>query len=245
MAHPNLPQFGDWNTAGNVPYTQCFDNIRKGKKERKILNPNDPQENPEAFQDDNIRWNQDPPRDPPRPQFHDDNKRANPTPPRTPQHDHPTRGQFAPPVRPQFAPEPRQRQNPNDNPQRVDLKSEGNASPLRPKFQLPPGKDANSAVPPRTPGRSTMGPAGAGGGRKAAIPEFGGWANNPSEPVGYTMIFTKARDDRREEKQAPTPQIPIPPRTPEHQYNQGDMNKSSKSWFSSFLKKVKGVFTGR
>ncbi|XP_050370784.1 RPM1-interacting protein 4-like isoform X2 [Argentina anserina] len=50
---PHVPKFGDWNNnkGGNVPYTAVFDKARKGKLKDgvKILNPNDPEENPEAF----------------------------------------------------------------------------------------------------------------------------------------------------------------------------------------------------
>ncbi|KAL6129284.1 hypothetical protein ACLB2K_072636 [Fragaria x ananassa] len=49
---PHVPKFGDWNNkAGNIPYTVVFDKARKGKLKDgvKIMNPNDPEENPEAF----------------------------------------------------------------------------------------------------------------------------------------------------------------------------------------------------
>ncbi|XP_062011580.1 RPM1-interacting protein 4-like [Rosa rugosa] len=48
----HVPKFGDWNNkGGNVPYTAVFDKARKGKLKDgvKIMNPNDPEENPEAF----------------------------------------------------------------------------------------------------------------------------------------------------------------------------------------------------
>ncbi|KAL7116200.1 hypothetical protein ACP275_04G228400 [Erythranthe tilingii] len=48
MAHrSNVPKFGDWNE-GDVPFTACFDNARKNRG-GKMINPNDPQENPDMF----------------------------------------------------------------------------------------------------------------------------------------------------------------------------------------------------
>ena len=51
---PHVPKFGDWNNkqGDHVPYTAVFDKARKGKLKDgvvKIMNPNDPEENPEAF----------------------------------------------------------------------------------------------------------------------------------------------------------------------------------------------------
>ncbi|KAL6130355.1 hypothetical protein ACLB2K_068735 [Fragaria x ananassa] len=49
---PHVPKFGDWNNkAGTILYTVVFDKARKGKLKDgvKIMNPNDPEENPETF----------------------------------------------------------------------------------------------------------------------------------------------------------------------------------------------------
>ncbi|XP_048231031.1 RPM1-interacting protein 4 isoform X2 [Ricinus communis] len=43
----HVPKFGNWEN-DNVPYTAFFDNARK-EKGGVMINPNDPQENPEAF----------------------------------------------------------------------------------------------------------------------------------------------------------------------------------------------------
>ncbi|RWR79947.1 RPM1-interacting protein 4-like protein [Cinnamomum micranthum f. kanehirae] len=49
----HVPKFGNWDGEDNVPYTAYFDKARKGKSEGgKIINPNDPQANPDAFSDD-------------------------------------------------------------------------------------------------------------------------------------------------------------------------------------------------
>ncbi|KAJ8551742.1 hypothetical protein K7X08_021757 [Anisodus acutangulus] len=44
----HVPKFGNWD-GENVPYTAYFENARKGNKGGKMINPNDPEENPEAF----------------------------------------------------------------------------------------------------------------------------------------------------------------------------------------------------
>lgn len=44
----HVPKFGNWD-GENVPYTACFENARKEKASGIRINPNDPQENPEAF----------------------------------------------------------------------------------------------------------------------------------------------------------------------------------------------------
>ncbi|KAL4185030.1 hypothetical protein AMTRI_Chr10g228570 [Amborella trichopoda] len=50
MAHSHVPEFGNWESGENVPYTQYFENAVKTRGTGgKIMNPNDPEENPEAF----------------------------------------------------------------------------------------------------------------------------------------------------------------------------------------------------
>lgn len=44
----HVPKFGNWD-GENVPYTACFETARKANKGGKMMNPNDPEENPEAF----------------------------------------------------------------------------------------------------------------------------------------------------------------------------------------------------
>ncbi|CAI9086865.1 OLC1v1020786C1 [Oldenlandia corymbosa var. corymbosa] len=54
MAHQrsHVPKFGNWD-GDNVPYTAYFENARKEKggtnTGHRIMNPNDPEENPDAF----------------------------------------------------------------------------------------------------------------------------------------------------------------------------------------------------
>nr|GEW42609.1 serine/threonine-protein kinase HT1-like [Tanacetum cinerariifolium] len=44
----HIPKFGSWD-ADNVPYTTYFENARKDKGSSVMINPNDPEQNPEAF----------------------------------------------------------------------------------------------------------------------------------------------------------------------------------------------------
>ncbi|KAF4383104.1 hypothetical protein F8388_009135 [Cannabis sativa] len=45
----HVPKFGNWENEDNVPYTAYFDKARKGRTGAKMINPNDPEENPDAY----------------------------------------------------------------------------------------------------------------------------------------------------------------------------------------------------
>lgn len=45
----HVPKFGNWDANDHVPFTVVFENARVGKGGGKMINPNDPSENPEAF----------------------------------------------------------------------------------------------------------------------------------------------------------------------------------------------------
>lgn len=47
----HVPKFGNWENEENVPYTAYFDKARKGRTGAKIINPNDPEENPDVLSD--------------------------------------------------------------------------------------------------------------------------------------------------------------------------------------------------
>ncbi|XP_057433523.1 RPM1-interacting protein 4-like [Lotus japonicus] len=53
MAHSQqqsrVPKFGNWDDTDNLPYTAYFENARREKAAGFMVNPNDPMENPEAF----------------------------------------------------------------------------------------------------------------------------------------------------------------------------------------------------
>lgn len=44
----HVPKFGNWD-GENVPYTAYFEKARKSNNGGKLINPNDPEENPDAF----------------------------------------------------------------------------------------------------------------------------------------------------------------------------------------------------
>ncbi|KAL2488201.1 RPM1-interacting protein 4 [Forsythia ovata] len=48
MANSSVPKFGNWESEDNVPYTVYFDKARKNRG-GKMINPNDPEENPDMF----------------------------------------------------------------------------------------------------------------------------------------------------------------------------------------------------
>lgn len=47
----HVPKFGNWESEENVPYTAYFDKARKGRGGTKMINPNDPEENPDLVYD--------------------------------------------------------------------------------------------------------------------------------------------------------------------------------------------------
>uniref|UniRef100_A0A1D1Z2P7 RPM1-interacting protein 4 n=1 Tax=Anthurium amnicola TaxID=1678845 RepID=A0A1D1Z2P7_9ARAE len=47
--HAQVPKFWNWEGAGNVPYTQDFDNARRARRGGELINPNVPQPNPDSF----------------------------------------------------------------------------------------------------------------------------------------------------------------------------------------------------
>ncbi|OIT08311.1 PREDICTED: RPM1-interacting protein 4-like [Nicotiana attenuata] len=49
MARPNVPKFGNWENDDNTPYTVYFEKARQTRGTGKIINPNDPEENPDMF----------------------------------------------------------------------------------------------------------------------------------------------------------------------------------------------------
>ncbi|MCD7466525.1 RPM1-interacting protein 4 [Datura stramonium] len=49
MARPIVPKFGNWENDDNMPYTVYFEKARQTRGTGKIINPNDPQENPDMF----------------------------------------------------------------------------------------------------------------------------------------------------------------------------------------------------
>ncbi|XP_071715440.1 RPM1-interacting protein 4 [Rutidosis leptorrhynchoides] len=213
MARPTVPKFGNWESEDNVPYTVYFEKARKGKTGGKMINPNDPQENPEMFAD--IKT---PPRAAPVPKSRPYTEPEEPVRRQTvrPSHDRRVSREES-----EYAPS-------NDN---TGRRTSGSAhqrggqgagtgrqgrnsmgsdhsfdkSPLHPHYQgrVTPKGSASPAWEGKnsydsshgTPGRSRMKPAQSPD-RGAAVPRFGEWDNNPSSAENYTHIFNKVREER-------------------------------------------------
>lgn len=216
---PTVPKFGNWESEDNIPYTVYFDKARKGKTGGKMINPNDPQENPEMFA--NIRTPSPPP------------------PARTKPYTEPDEPVHKRAVRPtddrRASREDNEYPTPNDNASRrtsgggsahqrggqgtgagrqvknsMGSDQSFDRSPLHPHYQAKVG-GKGSASPAwegkssydsshGTPGRSRMKTAkgdetpNRGG---AAVPRFGEWdENNPSSGENYTHIFNKLHEER-------------------------------------------------
>lgn len=211
MARPTVPKFGNWESEDNVPYTIYFDKARKGKTGGKMINPNDPQENPEMFA--HIKT---PPHPASRPRSY--------TEPEEPVHRPHDR---------RVSREESEYPPPNDNTGRrtsggsahqrggqgvvagrqakgsVGSDQSFDKSPLHPHYQAkvggkgsgsPAWEGKNSYDSSHgTPGRSRMKPARGDEtpDRGAAVPRFGEWdENNPSSADNYTHIFNKVREER-------------------------------------------------
>ncbi|CAN4101319.1 unnamed protein product [Withania somnifera] len=185
---PNVPKFGNWDNEENTPYTVVFENARKTRG-GKMINPNDPQENPDMFP--NV---------------------APPSRPKTPTEEPTNRedGDFR-------ANSPAQRNGGRgSNSARPATHSGGSdhsiaRSPLHPYFQakisgrvaaspVSEGKksyDSSHATPGRsfesahaTPGRHQMKHKSPD--RGAVVPKFGGWDDNdPQAAENYTEVFNK------------------------------------------------------
>lgn len=198
MAKAHVPKFGNWES-DDVPYTQYFDNARKGKTAGKLINPNDPEENPEAF---NNHHSVPPTRrssESDAPKARDVNIRL---PPGSPlRHDAAAR-------------------KPADTHRRPNRMSAGSdrsleQSPLHPNHQTKSGGRAGVNSPswekrgsleghglaPNTPGRSRGKPAGRGDEtvqKGPAVPKFGEWdESNPASADGFTHIFNKVREEKQ------------------------------------------------
>ncbi|KAG8087864.1 hypothetical protein GUJ93_ZPchr0010g10382 [Zizania palustris] len=180
----NVPKFGNWDNDGYVPYTVYFENARKGKGAGgKMINPNDPAENPEAF------------------------SVVDPPPTRTPPPHHEREPSDAPPAVPQnpYAGSPYHRQAGGEPPRRApggggggraggySVEQSPSPSPLHPYSQSRADNSDSGSYGLVAKGlpRGNETPT-----RGSAVPKFGDWDNNPSSADGYTHIFNKVREEK-------------------------------------------------
>ncbi|XP_010274042.1 PREDICTED: RPM1-interacting protein 4-like [Nelumbo nucifera] len=228
----NVPKFGNWESEGNVPYTAYFDKARKGRSTGKIINPNDPQENPDLFSDTPPVRADLPSRTGAELEGPGDEK---------PKHEHRSSKEDADARKVTESPEhetegrraadlPHQRAgdrgvSSGETPKKVSRPVGGSdrsveQSPLHPHYQAKAANKTGVSSPswekksdhghglaPATPGRSRLRPRGDETfERGPAVPKFGDWdENNPASADGYTHIFNKVR----EEKQSGAAKVPV------------------------------------
>ncbi|KAL3531095.1 hypothetical protein ACH5RR_010417 [Cinchona calisaya] len=208
-ARGSVPQFGKWEKEENVPYTLYFDNARKGRG-GKMINPNDPQENPDMFP--NIAP-------------------AHPSPSRNMvQAEEPVGSGSARPQQErrksredgkQFLDSPARTDNvgrrtsgesPNHHYGRPTRQSPGSTehsferSPIHSHHQAKgtgrggtsPAWDGKNSYESShgTHGKSRMKPVNESPDRGAAVPRFGDWEKSPQSADNYTHIFNQIREER-------------------------------------------------
>ncbi|XP_066349093.1 RPM1-interacting protein 4-like [Miscanthus floridulus] len=204
MAHPEIPAFGDWETTGNTPYTQKFEDARKNKKTGIPTQPNDPRRNPEHPRKSPLHptaYKTDPqdqgPRNPPhRPRPETDDQRHS---------DRPTHREPAP----RRHANPQREQGSNAGAPRSPYRTAvGSASPMQPNnqskpkhkltgMQTPERRPSSEGYGQHMPGRSRMKPGGCEPEEEVAVPPFGEWDDaNAASGEKYTGIFNRVRDDR-------------------------------------------------
>lgn len=238
-----VPKFGNWESEENVPYTAYFDKARKGRTGGVVINPNDPQENPDAFSENGSSSQPAPSR-----------SRTEPEEPtgqgavrherRVSREDGDMRQFSDSPARNdnigrRAGSEPTNRNagrginsgETNRKPVRPNAGSESiERSPLHPHYQGR-GTGRVSAPSPSwegkassdsshgTPGRSRLRPNSRGdenSDKGAAVPKFGEWdESNPSSADGFTHIFNKVREERQ------TGAVRVPGMGVEPSYNTG------------------------
>lgn len=249
----HIPKFGNWEKAGSAPYTAYFDNARKGKT-GKMINPNDPEENPDAFSEETSPFQGSPVRTAPNPenpkQKHD----------RRPSKEERVIGS---PLRQDGAarkysldsPQHRygEQVNSGEPPRRASRQSAGSErsieqSPLHPNYHAKTASKGGVASPSwerkgsseghvhgsNTPGRSKMRPSSRDDDiseKGSTVPKFGGWnEGDPASADGYTHIFSVLS----EEKKTGATKSPVIPNTNGH--NRANNTDSVGCWCFSFGK---------
>ncbi|XAR58739.1 hypothetical protein NMG60_11014249 [Bertholletia excelsa] len=176
----HVPRFGNWDIGENVPYTAYFEKARKDRNGGKIINPNDPQENPDMFP--NIE-----------PLARDDNLGRRGAGESANQRNRGRSSTFGQPFRQSAGSEHSIEQSPLHPHHQPKITGKGSGS-----ASLEGSNSFDSSH--GAPGRSRIKPTNLGhqaGGRGAAVPKFGEWdENNPTSAEGYTHIFNQVREER-------------------------------------------------
>ncbi|MBA0554780.1 hypothetical protein Golob_013864, partial [Gossypium lobatum] len=217
----HVPKFGNWEGEEDVPYTAYFDKARKGRTGGKIVNPNDPQENPDLRRD-YVAPNKAPPASRTKPEADElvgdgpgrrghergrsrdegDFKQYTDSPVR---HDNVNRRALGDSTPKRYGREaPRQGTRPKvgsensieKSPLHHQARVAGRGTMASPAYEAKTLYDSSHG----TPGRSKMRPntrSDESPDEGAAVPKFGDWdENNPASADGYTHIFNKVREER-------------------------------------------------
>lgn len=169
MARLQVPKFGNW-ADDNVSYTAYFENARKEKTSGLMINPNDPEENPEAF-----------------------NSHAAPASIRISPDKSVAAGNFQQYVRQRnVASESGSDKSASDNsllkPKHHSRRSERNKSLA---------DSTNSRIPPSA-GHNRMNHADDFSYKSATVPKFGEWdERDPKSGDGFTVIFNKVKEEKQ------------------------------------------------
>ncbi|XWS18150.1 hypothetical protein CRYUN_Cryun32bG0017400 [Craigia yunnanensis] len=233
----HVPKFGDWDN-DNLPYTTYFENARKEKGGIR-MNPNDPEENPEAFMyirgglesnygcqpvqvpiafGSNKSISAD--------KHHTDGQSRRNTPNRNGSYDH----------------QKSVRSHRSMVLESGSEKSNSDYSLLQSNHRRAnsgqkKGRAGGSSFPSSISGLSTKGSGsyqfdGNKHHRTASIPKFGAWdETDPTSGEGFTAIFNKVK----EEKQAPSSNFPNVPQQPSNYSNYHQSKRRSPSFCSKVL----------
>ncbi|XP_009765791.1 RPM1-interacting protein 4-like isoform X2 [Nicotiana tabacum] len=190
MARPNVPKFGNWESEDNTPYTVFFDNARKTRG-GKMINPNDPQENPDMF-----------PYSAPKTQRDEQKRRVSKEHGDIQQRNGAGRGSNSGrPARQTAGSDHNIAKSPiHPNSQQAKISGRVAASPVwegknsyDSSHGTTPGRSFESAR--ATPGRHQMKKESPD--RGAVVPKFGEWdENDPQSAENYSEVFNKVRNER-------------------------------------------------
>ncbi|KAL5781388.1 hypothetical protein ACOSP7_006417 [Xanthoceras sorbifolium] len=233
--HSSVPQFGNWDSEGNVPYTAYFEKARN-KKSRVKTNINNPEENPRmlssdvapvqapAFQMDTesgaqkgqetlrtkvrrtSRENADLIRSSVSPLHHNTDRRVATD---LPLHSHSSRRSSDIPrkaIQPTVGPDRRTEHSPLHPHHQTRFGGKGNGATWERKGST----EGSNNLAPLTPGRSRLGSVTRGHetpDHSTAVPKFGDWDEaNPASADGFSHVFNKVREEKLNNR---TGQVPV------------------------------------
>ncbi|XP_022723995.1 RPM1-interacting protein 4-like isoform X2 [Durio zibethinus] len=240
MARSHVPRFGDWDS-DNLPYTTYFENARKEKAGIR-MNPNDPEENPEAFmcmrgglegnchsQPVQVPLVVNSSKSTSADKHHIDGQSRQNTPNRSGSYDYQktARSQSARSHRRMAAESGSENSYSDHSFLQSNHRSHTNSGQKK-------GRSGGSSFSASVSGHSRKGSgsykvAGNEHHRTASIPKFGEWdETDPTSGEGYTAIFNKVK----EEKQTPSNFPNVPPQPSNYSDHHHQRRRPSSSFYS-------------